>query len=234
MPVGRVLSGIALLLTLSLTGVASVLPGDPDIALDPGAASMPLKLGTNFAQGQPTDYYNPFADIITALTFDVTMNSGLTCTSAPGSLDCSATPGGPSIGSFHCNSGYFLGCGFTYTSGNGGLAIDFAGVNPWDGDPTDSLVDKMQGIPPLLPGCLPTPENPAQQDTKGCSVVGHFDIGLDGWTSTASPQFFTGTPTFQVTEVDLAPEPRTEILIGSVLLLAAGLVGMRRRRRASR
>ncbi len=228
MPVGRLLSGIALLVTFTVAGAASVIPGDPDIALDPGAASMPLRQGTNFAQNQPTDYYNPFSEIITALTFDVAMNSGLTCSNGPGSLDCG------SAGAFHCESGYFLTCGFTYTSGNGSLAIDFSGVTRWDGDPTDSLVNKMEGIPPLLPGCLPTAANPDQQDTKGCSVVGHFNIDLMGWSSTESPQLFTGTPTFQVAEVSLSPEPASEILIGSVLLLAAGLAGTRRRRRAVR
>ncbi len=189
---------------------------------------MPLEKGTNFAQNQPTDYYNPFSEIITALTFDVTMNAGLTCSNGVGSLDCGTA------GSFHCESGYFLTCGFTYTSGNGSLAIGFSGVNPWDGDPTDSLVDKMQGIPPLLPGCLPTPTSPEQQDTKGCDVVGHFNIDLTGWSSTESPQLFTGTPTFRVADLSTSPEPTTEILIGSVLLLAAGLVGMRRRRRPVR
>jgi hypothetical protein len=222
MLVSRLLFGSALFVTFSLTGLASTIPGDPDIALDPGAASMPLRKGTNFAENQPTDYFNPFPEIMTALTFDLTMNTGLTCSNGTGSLDCG------SAGSFHCQSGYFLTCGFTYTASNGDLLIDFSGTNPWDGDPTDSLVNKMEGIPPLLPGCLSTP------DVKGCGVVGHFDIGLSGWSQAESPRLFSGTPTFTVADVGLAPEPGTEVLIGSVLLIGAGFAGSRRRRRSVR
>lgn len=218
MRVGRLLSGIALLVAFTVVGAASVLPGDPDIALDPGAASMPLLPGTNFAQNQPTDYYNPFAATIVGLKFDLTMNTGLNCSNGLDSLDCGTA------GSFHCQSGYFLTCGFTYNSGTGSMVIDFSGTIPQDGDPGDSEVNEMEGIPPLLPGCLATPDSPR------CGAVGHFNIDLTGWSQAESPLLFTGTPTFRVAEIDLAPEPATEVLIGSVLLLAAGLVGMRRRR----
>ena len=222
---GRVWCASALLAVFSLAGLASTIPGDPDIALDPGGASMPLMTGTNFAEGQPTDYYNPFAEIINALTFQVSMNTGLTCSNVGTSLNCGVA------GSFTCASGYFLTCGFLYDSGTGGLTINFSGANPWDGDPTDSLVGKMEGIPPLLPGCLPTPENPGQPDTKGCSVVGHFEIGLKGWSQAESPLLFSGTPRFTVTNVGLSPEPSTALLFGPLLLLGAGLAGRRARRR---
>ncbi|MDR3699535.1 MAG: hypothetical protein P4L56_07870 [Candidatus Sulfopaludibacter sp.] len=215
-------------MTFSVAGLASILPGDPDIALDPGAASMPLLQGTNFAENQPTDYYNPFPDTITALTFDLTMNASLTCSNGVRSLDCGAA------GSFHCQSGYFLTCGFTYNSGNGNLAINFSGTNPSDGDPTDPELNEMEGIPPLLPGCLPTPGNPNQQDTPGCKAVGHFIIDLKGWSNAESPQLFSGTPTFDVADVAVSPEPASEVLIGSVLLIGAGFAGIRLRRRPVR
>jgi hypothetical protein len=134
MPVSRLMLGIALFVTFSMVGVAGIIPPDPDIALDPGAASMPLLVGTNFAENQPTDYYNPFPETITGLIFDLTMNGGLNCSKGVGSLDCGTA------GSFHCQSGYFLTCGFTYNSGTGGLAIDFAGTIPSDGDPADTEV----------------------------------------------------------------------------------------------
>jgi hypothetical protein len=217
------LLGITLFVTFSMVGVAGIIPPDPDIALDPGAASMPLLVGTNFAENQPTDYYNPFPETITGLVFDLTMNGGLNCSKGVGSLDCGTA------GSFHCQSGYFLTCGFTYNSGTGGLAIAFGGTVPDDNDPTDAEVNEMEGIPPLLPGCLPTLANPHQPDSTGCQGVGHFNIGLTGWSQTESPQLFTGTPTFTVADVSLAPEPASEILIGSVLLIGAALARIRRR-----
>ena len=180
-----------------VVGSASTIPNDPDIVLDAGGDASPLTTGTNFipdASGGGTfDYFNPYAFAITALTFEVTLVTGL--------------PQSTITNDFNCSSGFFQTCNFNYDSSSGLLDIDFfTALN----NPTGTGIGQMRGIPPLCPA----------NTNVQCAITGFFQITIDGWSNTASPGIFNGTPSFDVVDVSVMPEPSTGLLFGSVLLLA--------------
>ena len=229
----------AIAVTFTAVGSASTIqrPGDPDIVIDPGGLSNPLSLSSNFVGGQTSNncgtnpngsncFYNPFNGFITALTFEITI--------AP-SLDFNALQM-QSPPAFNCASGFFLTCSFLYNP-NGTLDITFSGVLPDEGDDTgaDNEANEMEGIPPLLAGCLATPDSPA------CGDVGHFDVNFDGWSPNGNAGLFVGgsDPSFHVQSISVngvpvesMPEPGSGVLLGSVLLAAGMFAHYRRRRRA--
>jgi hypothetical protein len=206
----RLLIATSILASCCLVGSASTIPNDPDIVLDAGGDASPLTTGTNFipdANGGGTfDYFNPYAFPITALTFEVTLVQGL--------------PQSTISSDFNCSSGFFQTCSFNYDSPSGVLDIDFfTALN----NPTGTGVGQERGIPPLC----------TTNSNVQCGITGFFEITIDGWSNTASPGLFNGTPTFDVIGVSVAPEPSSGILFGSVLLLAflfrrAGVTAYRR------
>ena len=114
-----------LFLAAAVAVTATPLLNDPQILIDTGGDAIPISTGIN--QVQPTgeetvtyDFFNDTKFIVTAFTFETTINTGLS-SDAAASFTC-ADPGG-----------FFLGCNTTYTSLTGNLLYVFSGVNPFTG-----------------------------------------------------------------------------------------------------
>ncbi|HLG95035.1 MAG TPA: PEP-CTERM sorting domain-containing protein [Bryobacteraceae bacterium] len=157
------------------------------------------------------DLANQANGIITSLMFQVTINPGL-------------DPNGNLIkdAPFTCGqggAGYFLNCNITYNSSNGVLDFMFSGVNRADRDEgcpsPDCEINEQEGIPP----------------------GGLFHIDLTGWIATATvndpQQIFPNNQLPEFTNTETIPEPSTvySSIIGFLLL--AGIVELRRRKRAA-
>jgi len=167
-------------------------------------------------------FNNDTGNIITSLSFSMTIATGLTQAEIASAFSCSQGEGGV-VGPL----GYFLTCGESYNPLSGLLTYSFSGVNPPilgescpSGNCTPSETGGPTGIPP---DTVPTdPE---------------FSIVLTGWVSTATVSdpislFPNGLPTFADTFTD-APEPSTFVFVAIAFLITAGAVQFRRRRLAA-
>ena len=181
---------------------------DPAAQIDAGSGSSPFTGAGSFTPCGDLDpnthqctgliaLYNATNGSLTSITLDTTINAG---------LDQSE------IDAFTCNSSpFFIDCQINYEKSTGAFSIAFLG----------SPAGAIEGIPPLLPGCINHP------DEQGCNIVGHFafdflSLGVNGWTDGNTILFPDGqTPTFGVTSTDTAtPEP------GTSTLLAAGVLSL--------
>jgi hypothetical protein len=226
MLLGRLVVGWSFLAGLSAVAWANLTPPpDPDIGFDIGDQSSPFNLNSQFQTvngGGVSFFFNPTNGFITEVAFQVAVNAG--------TFNCFNDPQNG-----HTYAGFFLNCSTVFD--NGLLTITFFGTNPpgEEEPPGDTEQGEHEGIPPLLPGCLATP------DADGCNVVGHFGINLNdaglttgSWDSVnpnpGSPLVFT-TTSIQVNGVELTqtPEPSTMLpLAGACLLIA--IFGRRRLR----
>jgi len=207
--------------------------GDPAAWIDPGGGSNPFYGTGSFSPCGDIDpitlqctgivhLYNATGFLLTSISLSTTINTDLSAASVSGSsivLD-----GYP----FECGDGtpkFFLNCNISYAPDSGDLVISFFGVYPVHQAAPGDLKGLDEGIPPLLPGCVSTP------DGAGCDDVGHFSFnfldfdlpaGSNGWTSDNTTLFPGGvTPTLDATSTDTAtPEP------GASTLLAAGLLSL--------
>jgi hypothetical protein len=194
---------------------------DPSMGVKVGSLSDPFLEGRLIVPvdgGGVFGFYNPFSTFLTSLKFDLTIKTGLNPVDVSEAFVCNDanTPGGNA-------NPFFLNCGVAYNPDSGFLVIRFFGVNPPDQDPPDHTeAGEQEGIPPLIPGCGPTPDGP------GCNVVGHFIITLNddfaiqgppsgGWSVAKSPDLFAADPVIRIGGV---PEPSS----GAQLL--AGLAGL--------
>ena len=202
---------------------------DPAMGMDAGSFSTALSTFTSFTPDQTNgggflDLFNDTGELITSITFETTIKTGLTGINVD---TISRT--------FPCNGAtnltlpnpFFLNCDVTYDSTSGHLDFKFVGVNPPGGGPDE-------GIPPLPPGC--TALN-ADSDPS-CTGQGHFAIIFNdgfattgdsgGWLGTDT-DLFNGPPVFSVAAVtteQVTPEPASLLLAGAGLLALA--VGRRR------
>ncbi len=235
MRVDGLLGGCILIAVLSAAASASPIK-DPQMGLDSGSLSDPITLDTMFSPngngGGAFGYFNATGFFIRGLVFGTTILPGLTTDQLAGVFSCNdqSTPGHPNP--------FFMNCFVNYTPSTGQLKIAFFGTFPEEvpGDPGDDEAGEHEGIPPTPPRCLDTPDAP------GCRQVGHFIVtlnnnytpspsGTGGWSTTATPGIFLpGGPTFEVLEIDTAPEPGTAGMLCGALIGLAGLAYRRRKR----
>ncbi len=185
----------------------------------------PLLISTQFGQVQATSetfcgsaatpplpegdctfvFENNTGAIVNSLEFNMDIATGLTKADIASTFTCSQ--GG---------LGYFLHCAIAYNSTTGDLDYLLSGVKPPDGDekcPGDCEINEQEGIP----------------------LDGIFRIELTGWVATATvgdPMmvFPNGLPSF--TDSFTTPEPSSLFTLGIGCLLLAGVVEVRRRRKA--
>ncbi len=208
---------------------------DPSMGIATDSLSDPITTATMFSPngngGGAFGFYNATGFFIRGLEFGTFILPDLTPQQLAGVFSCNdaVTPG-------HANP-FFLNCAIGYTPSTGELRIDFFGTFPEEvpGDATDSEAGEHEGIPPILPRCLDTPDAP------GCRGVGHFVVtlndnysrspsGTGGWSTTATPDIFLpGGPVFSVLRIDTAPEPATIGLAFGALAALSGLAWRRRK-----
>lgn len=235
---------IATLATLLSAASASADIVDPTAGVEAGSFSQPITgLGSFNPAGSPgtpgvIGLYNNTGAFITQLVLSTTIKTGLSNSTIASSFGCNSATTALAPNPF------FLNCGVTYNSVNGGLTIKFFGVNPSTGDEpdaNDNEVGEHEGIPPILSSCLATPDGP------GCTDVGHFalvfnndyrpttdpnhPVIFNSWTDPANfgPNGALGSsiPTFDPPGVTTAPEPSMTLL--SLAGAAALLLRARRR-----
>jgi hypothetical protein len=202
-------------MALLTVGARASLITDPDIGIEDGAFSDPIRVGTTFTPingGGVFGFFNPSETFfIVKLAFQVPIAGGLSQQLIDANFRCESDP-------------FFLGCFFLYSPTAGTLDIEFSGTG----------LEGRQGIPPLPPGCAVDPHAP------GCGELGHFGITLNdrfaltgasgGWSQARNPVFFPfGDPTFTTTEVQFAPEPSSALLAAGALLAILGVRRFRRR-----
>jgi hypothetical protein len=195
---------------------------DPAMGMDAGSFSTALSLFTGFTPSQTTgggflDLFNDTGEVITSITFQVTVKPGLVdlidrefiCNGAGDSLP----------------NPFFLTCALAYDNSTGQLDFVFSGVSPAGPD---------QGIPPLAPGCTS-----ANADTDPCAGQGHFALIFNngfsltgdtgGWiASEDSP--FNAPPVITLADLTTVPEPGT-LPMAFTALLSLSVIAARRRRR---
>jgi hypothetical protein len=204
---------IYLYLALSLSACFSVfadpVPTDPQILIDTGGD--PLSLSTQINNVQPDgtnplqfSFVNDLNGIVTSLTFDTTINMGLTPAEITSGFSC-PTP-----------QGYFLSCAVNYTQSTGDLQYHFFGVNPADGDENfstshDNEFNQFEGIP----------------------IGGDFTITLNGWVDGAQGSdgkaLYANLPMFD-NSFTATPEPSLVVLLAIQGLLLVGVASVVRRR----
>ncbi len=207
---------------------------DPSMGIATDSLSDPISLDTVFNPnnngGGAFPFFNGTGFFIRKLVFGTFILPDLTGNELAGVFSCNdqSTPG-------HANP-YFMHCFINYTPSSGELKIAFFGVLPEEvpPDPNDDEAGEHEGIPPVLPGCVDTP------DIQHCRGVGHFIVtlndnytrtvsGAGGWSTSATPGIFLpGGPHFSVLEIDSAPEPATVVMVFAAL---AGFAMLKRRRR---
>jgi hypothetical protein len=200
------LRNCALVCCSVLTAMAPVLgaSGDPNVVIDSGDPN-PLSLVHDLANVQP--------DGTSPLTFDFLNDSGgiVIDFRFQTTINTRLSPG--DAGSFTCTTGYFLNCTISYSSSTGILIYHAYGVNPPDGDEV-------------------YPEDTEQGEHEGIPIGAPFHITLTGWVSDATAsngdELYSGLPTFTNSFV-AAPEPTGLMLLGTALLLAAGVRRFRSR-----
>lgn len=193
---------------------------DPAAWLDQGSGSQAFNGSGSFTM--PSNgilaLYNNTGELLTSITLNVTVDTGLSQSDFQCS-DLTSQDGG----------GFFQKCTVNYDSGTGALTMAFAGVVPYQPPASSSgadLVGDDMGIPPLLSNCTPTVGDPGRPDSNGCTDVGHFAFnflddnlqgGDNGWPGANGGNF----PTVGVVSTEgPVPEP------GTSGLLVAGLVGL--------
>ena len=220
---------------------------DPTAGVEAGSFSNPITgLGSFNPSGDPgtpglIGLFNNTGAFITQLALTTTIKTGLSATTIANAFTCNSSTNNQAPNPF------FLNCAINYNSTSGLLSINFFGVNPSTGDEPDANDDEVgehEGIPPILPSCINTP------DVAGCTDVGHFVLVFNndfvpvtdpnhpqlnnGWTDPVNfgPNGALGNevPTFNPPIIGAAPEPSMAFLEfgGSALLL---LIARRARRR---
>jgi hypothetical protein len=202
---------VILSMVASFSAMADNVPFDPEILIDSGGD--PLDLSTSINVVQPNGvtsplhfaFVNDLGGIVTSLTFNATIQTGLT---------------DKEIKSFSCPSeavqGYFLSCEISYTASNGALQYHFFGVKHSDGDENfpifhDTEFGEHEGIP----------------------IGGDFTITLDGWVNGATAAdgtpLYTTLPSFN-NGFTATPEPSLVVLLAIQCLLLVSIAGVVRRR----
>jgi len=239
--IGAALGGWTVLFALCSIAQANGIITDPRMSILEDQFSDPLTSTTVIVPdangGGIFGFYNPTGVRITELTLTATIATGLDPTTISLAFACN----GPNdLGGFA--NPFFLHCGFNYVGATGVLTVAFWGTNPLS-EADQFQLGNHEGIPPLLPGCLPTPDAP------GCTPLGHFAIDLNdtisvdsgGWSNAANPLLFNpGQPVFGVAGFSntfgfvpnefAVPEPTTTLLVGGAFL---GLVCLKFRRRGA-
>jgi hypothetical protein len=201
---------LILFVAVSLPALANPTPVDPQILIDIGCCSD--SLSTQFNNIQPNgsestvfdDFKNDTGRIVTSLTFNTTINSGLTDAEVHSGFSCPA-------------QGYFLSCVIFYNSDSGALQYNFSGVNPADGDDNVALFhDNENG------------------EHEGIPIEGDFKVTLMGWTLDAAasdnaPLFGSTLPTFS-NGFTVTPEPSQLLLLALECLLLFSVAAIIRRR----
>ncbi len=235
---GYILLGSALLLACGFRGQANGIIHDPAVGVERGDFSSMIQQGVNFVPladgGGVFGFYNGSTSNITQLLFDVNIQPNLDFSIVQQSFTCDQGNLNP----------FFYNCSVQYAPATGLLGIAFWGTNlpptPGTATPLDEA-GLHDGIPPLLSGCLGTPE------ATGCNDVGHFAITLNnnfslsgstgGWNNTNSPGLFLNSGVtitaavvstqyvpYSITVPDdltipgEAPEPATFVLMGGALI----------------
>ena len=164
---------------------------DPSMGVERDSLSTAIFQGSSFAPaaggGGVFGFYNTYSQNITELMFTTDIVPNLSPALVQQSFTCDQGNANP----------FFFYCSIQYLPSTGELGIAFWGTNlppaPGTVMPGDE-VGLHDGIPPLLSGCLNTPDAP------GCTDVGHFAITLNynyslngtlgGWNNTNSPGLF--------------------------------------------
>ena len=168
-----------ILLVVLFAGLSSV-AWSQDFGLDLGCCSDPLTgtpISVNGNQGGVHDYFNSTDLLITELSFQINVGTGL------------------SASQFHCISfNFFQNCDVLYNPDNPTLTFDFHGVNPSDGDELFGFRDpetgaEFEGLPTLMDGCQTHPDSGNSNvlpdivggtlGTSPCTSRGHFVVSFN-------------------------------------------------------
>jgi hypothetical protein len=199
-----------LLAAVSFPALANPTPTDPEILIDTGCCSD--SLSTKFGEVQPSstnsspffDFINDTGRVVTSLTFNMTVNAGLTDAEVHSGFSCPA-------------QGYFLSCVLFYNMENGALQYNFSGVNPADGDEN-----------------YPVDHDTENGQNEGIPIGGDFKVTLQGWSLGATagdnaPLFGATLPSFE-NGFTVTPEPSQLVLLAVECLLLISIAGIIRRR----